>query len=311
MKMGYNSRYLTDTLEDSDLVNFQRVGVLAHPSRSNTALLAEQIADSLRQRGLDVWMFTAWDANKIRPHVEHSDMVVAIGGDGAMLHTARVCAPFDVPIFGLNTGYLGFLTESKPEQWEESLARVLDGDYWVEERMMITGEIWQAGVCTCIDEALNDVVISRGAVARSVHLETFINDTWTTTYNADGLIIATPTGSTAYALATGGPILPPDLRNILVTPIAPHLSMDRSLVLSENSVVKIVVAPRNSAPEVIVTVDGEAIAKIGVDDSVIIRTSQKTSRFIRLREKGYFFRSLLDRLEPKLVSRSQRDSTNS
>ncbi|CAG0981398.1 partial NAD kinase, partial [Anaerolineae bacterium] len=140
--------------------------------------------------------------------------------------------------------------------------------------------------------------------------ETFINDTWTTTYNADGLIVATPTGSTAYALATGGPILPPDLRNILVTPVAPHLSMDRSLVLSENSVIKVVVAPRNSAPEVVVTVDGEAIAQIGVDDSVIIRASQKTSRFIRLREKGYFFRSLLDRLEPKLVSRSQRDSTN-
>ncbi len=310
MKMGYNNRYLTDALEDSNLATFERVGVLAHPSRSNTALLAERIADSLRQRSLDVWVFTDWNADRIRPHVKDSDMVVAIGGDGAMLHTARVCAPLGVPIFGLNAGYLGFLTESSPEHWEASLARVLDGDYWVEERMMIMGEIWQEGICTGIDEALNDVVISRGAVARSVHLETFINDTWTTTYNADGLIIATPTGSTAYALATGGPILPPDLRNILVTPVAPHLSMDRSLVLSENSVIKVVVAPRNSAPEVVVTVDGEAIAQIGVDDSVIIRASQKTSRFIRLREKGYFFRSLLDRLEPKLVSRSQRDSTN-
>ncbi|MBI5928138.1 MAG: NAD(+)/NADH kinase [Chloroflexi bacterium] len=306
--MGYNSQYLTDTLEDSNLANLQRVGVLAHPSRSNTGLLAEGIADTLRQRGLDVWIRTAWDADKTRPLVENSDMVVAIGGDGAMLHTARVCAPYNVPIFGLNTGYLGFLTEANPEHWDESLARLLDGDYWVEERMMINGEIWQGGVCTCIDDALNDVVISRGAVARSVHLETFINDTWTTTYNADGLIIATPTGSTAYALATGGPILPPDLRNILISPVAPHLSMDRALVLSEDSVVKIVVAPRSSPPEVVVTVDGESIATIGVDDSVVIRASQKTSRFIRLRERGYFFRSLLDRLEPKLVSRSQRDA---
>lgn len=308
--MGYNSQYLTDTLGDNTLATFQRVGVLAHPSRSNTGLLAEQIADSLRQRGLDVWILTTWDADKARPLVEHSDMVIGIGGDGAMLHTARVCATFNVPIFGLNTGYLGFLTESNPEQWDESMARLLEGDYWIEERMMIMGEIWQGGVCICIDEALNDVVISRGAVARSVHLETFINDAWTTTYNADGLIIATPTGSTAYALATGGPILPPDLRNILVTPVAPHLSMDRSLVLPEDSVVKVVIAPRNAAPEVMVTVDGESIAQIGTEDSVIIRASQKTCRFIRLREKGYFFRSLLDRLEPKLVSRSQRDTTN-
>jgi NAD+ kinase len=311
MKMGYNSQYLIDAFpsEGYNLANFQRIGVLAHPYRSNTVPLAEQVASSFKAHGLDVWIRTAWDADKARPLVENSDMVVAIGGDGAMLHTARVCAPFNVPIFGLNTGYLGFLTEASPENWEASLARLLEGDFWIEERMMINGEIWQRDKCIGIDDALNDVVIGRGAIARSVHLEAFINDTWTTTYNADGLIIATPTGSTAYALATGGPILPPELRTILVTPVAPHLSMDRSLVLPEGVVVKIVVAPRNNDdPEVVVTVDGQLLASIGVDDAVVIRASEKKSRFIRLRERNYFFRSLLDRLEPKLVSRHESNS---
>jgi NAD+ kinase len=234
-------------------------------------------------------------------------LVIAIGGDGAMLRTARVCAPFRVPIFGLNTGYLGFLTEASPNNWEESLERLLKGDYWVEERMMINSEVWHDGRRLVTEDGLNDVVISRGAIARSVHLEAYINDAWTTTYNADGLIIATPTGSTAYALAVGGPILPPELRTILMIPVAPHLSMDRSLVLSEETVIKVVVAPRNQGPEVVLTVDGELVASMEVSDSVVVRASEKVSRFVRLREPGYFLRSLLDRLEPKLASRHQVD----
>jgi NAD+ kinase len=155
-------------------------------------------------------------------------------------------------------------------------------------------------VCT---DALNDVVISRGSIARSVWLETYIDDLWATTYNADGLIVASPTGSTAYALAVGGPILSPQLHNILLIPVAAHLSMDRPLVLSAESQVKVLVIPRNQGSEVTVTVDGELIATMGVNDYVIVRASDKISRFIRLREEGYFYRSLLDRLEPRLAVR--------
>lgn len=281
----------------------QNIGVLAHPHRPGTAPLAEKVAQSLQARGIDSWVRTAWNAVNAQPLVEHSDLVIAIGGDGSMLRTARVCAPYGVPILGLNMGHLGFLAEITPEVWETAIDRLVAGEYWIEERMMIQCELWHRRECVTTEDALNDVVISRGAVAKSVHLETYINDHWTTTYNADGLIISTPTGSTAYALAVGGPILPPDLNNILMLPVAPHLSMDRPLVLSQKSVVKVVVAPRSFQPEVVVTVDGELVGSMNTHDYIIVRASDQASLFVRLREPNYFFRSILDRLEPRLAMR--------
>ncbi len=285
----------------------QNIGVLAHPHRPGTAPLAEKVAQSLQERGIQSWVRTAWNAANARPLVEDSDLVIAIGGDGSMLRTARICAPYGVAILGMNMGHLGFLAEVNPDVWETAIDRLIDGDYWVEKRMMIRCEVWHRGECITSEDALNDVVISRGAVAKSVHLEAYINDHWTTTYNADGLIISTPTGSTAYALAVGGPILPPELHNILILPIAPHLSMDRPLVLAQESVVKVVVAPRSFEPEVVVTVDGELVASMNTDDHIIVQASDQASLFVRLREPNYFFRSILDRLEPRL---SMRHSPN-
>lgn len=286
----------------------QKVGVLAHPYRPGTGPLAEQITASLRSAGVDTWVRTAWNAQGVRSLVKDRDLIIAIGGDGAMLRAARVCAPFAVPLFGLNTGHLGFLAEIGPDDWQMSLQRLLEGDYWLEERMMLSCCVFHEDECVSTEDALNDVVISRGAIARSVRLEAFINDSWTTSYNADGVIVSTPTGSTAYALAVGGPILPPELRNIMILPVAPHLSMDRSLVLPEHSEIKIMVAPRSFDPEVVVTVDGEMAASMNSNDHVIIRAAERVSRFARLREHGYFFRSILDRLEPRLAL--QRQSTD-
>lgn len=285
----------------------QRVGVLAHPFQSSTAPIAEQVASSLRAHGLETWVRTAWDATNARPLVENSDLVVAIGGDGAMLRTARVCSVFNVPIFGINAGHLGFLAEATVAEWPSAFERLLSGDYWIEDRMMLHCEVWRGDQQTSQGDALNDVVISRGAIARPAQLAAYINDTWTTTYNADGLIVATPTGSTAYALAVGGPILPPQLRNILMVPVVPHLSMERSLVLAADSVVKVVVTPRTYEAEVVVTVDGELIGSMNAEDYILIRASQQVSSFVRLREQGYFFRSILDRLEPRLVMQRRQE----
>ncbi len=282
----------------------QHIGVLAHPYRPGTAPLAEKVAASLRLHGKEVWVRTAWNSASARPLVEASDLIIAIGGDGAMLRTARLCAPFNVPILGLNAGRLGFLTEAAPDTWAETEKQLLRGDYWIEDRMMLRCEIWNAknGTCQSTEDALNDIVIGRGAIARSVYLEAYINDIWTTTYNADAVIIATPTGSTAYALAVGGPLLPPKLKNILIVPVAPHLSMERAIVISGEDVVRIGVAPRSFDPEVVVTIDGELVGSLNVDDYVVITASEQVSSFVRIREDGYFFRSILDRLEPRLAS---------
>lgn len=281
---------------------FQHVGILAHPLRPSTAPLAQDVAQSFEAHGIETWVRTAWDASRARPLVHGSDLVVAIGGDGAMLRAARVCAPENVPVLGINTGYLGFLTEVSPDDWDRSLNALLEGRYWVEQRMMIHCEVWHGDEMVGASDALNDIVISRGAIAKLIRLETYIDGGWTTTYHCDGLIIATPTGSTAYALGAGGPILPPELKNILVVPVAPHLSMDRPMVLSQGAAITVVVAPPALA-EVVLTVDGELLASLETGDRAIIRASDSVSRFVRLRDRNYFYRSLLDRLEPRVPSR--------
>lgn len=288
---------------------FNNIGILAHPLRTDTAPLAQAIQNFLGERGISAWVRTVWDADRAQPLVHDSDLIIAIGGDGAMLRAARVCAPEKIPVLGINTGYLGFLTEISPDEWREGLITLLRGQYWIERRMMIRCEVRRAGTAISTTNVLNDVVISRGAIAKSIRLETFIDGNWATTYHCDGLIIATPTGSTAYALAVGGPILPPELRNILVVPVAPHLSMDRPMVLSQGATVQVRIEP-HTLSEVVLTVDGELIASLDATDEVVVRASECISQFIRLRDRNYFYRSLLDRLEPRVPPRPNHGPNN-
>jgi NAD+ kinase len=245
-----------------------------------------------------------WDAASIAAPVGESDLIVAIGGDGAMLRAARVCARAGVPVLGINAGHLGFLTETSPLEWETALDNLLAGRYWIEERTMISAEAWRGEDRLCLEDALNDVVVGRGLAAKAILLEMYIDGGWATDYNADGLIIATATGSTAYALAVGGPILPPTLGNILVVPVAPHLSLDRPLVLDEGATVEIVVSDLLTS-DAVLTVDGETLAELRSGDEIVVSSSGSMSRFVRLRDHNYFYRSLLDRMEPRLPARAQ------
>jgi len=288
---------------------FKRIGILAHPLRPGAGEVGKQLRTALERRGCNVWLRTAWTPEEALPLVAEADLVIAIGGDGAMLRTARLCAQHDRPVFGINTGHLGFLTEVSGDAWDDALDALLADHYWVEQRMLITCTVERAGLPTEeVGDALNDVVISRGAAARSILLETYIDGGWTTTYNADGLIIATPTGSTAYALAVGGPILPPELKNILVVPVAPHLSLDRPIVLSEGATIQIRISPETQT-DVTLTLDGEQIAMLDLNDTVTVRASHRQARFIRLRDRNYFYRSLLDRMEPRIPARREPEGT--
>lgn len=292
------------------MTRLSKVGVLAHPARPQTAPVAERIAATLRERGIETWMFTIWTDTDVLPHIAGTDLVIAIGGDGAMLRAARVSASEGVPILGVNMGYLGFLTEVlHPEAWEDHCEAVIAGNFWIEERMMIHACVLRDGDEIACADALNDFVISRGTVTRMIRLDAFIDGDWTTTYNADALIIATATGSTAYALATGGPILPPELRNILMVPVAPHLSLDRPIVLPQGVAVEVVVSPETEA-EIVLSVDGTKLADLHSEDRVIVRASELVSRFARLRERSYFYRSLLDRLEPRPTGRPDEADTH-
>ncbi len=292
------------------MTSIKRIGVLAHPSRPDTHPVAREIAATLRQRGIENWVQAVWDEDSVARDVACSDVVMAIGGDGAMLRAARVCAEQEVPVLGVNMGWLGFLTEiEKPEDCAKGLDQLLAGDYWIERRMMLQATVLEDKQRVIGSfRALNDVLVSGSVFGRMVQIAAYIDKHWATTYNADALILSTPTGSTAYALATGGPILPPELHNILLTPMAPHLSMDRPIVLSQGAVVDIE-PTRENRHNVVLTVDGRVAAELDENQHICVKSAEPQSQFVRLRDRNYFYRSLLDRMEPRINRLAPRRMT--
>ena len=292
------------------MTDIKRIGVLAHPSRPDTHPVANELAATLCRRGIDHWVHTVWDEGSVAGDVASADIVMAIGGDGAMLRAARVCARHEVPVLGVNMGWLGFLTEiEKPQDCAAGLDQLLAGKCWIEKRMMLQATVLEDKRRVIASfRALNDVVISGSVFGRMVQIAAYIDKHWATTYNADALILSTPTGSTAYALATGGPILPPELRNILLVPMAPHLSMDRPIVLAQGAVVDIE-PTRENRHSVVLTVDGRVAAELGENQHICVTSAAPESLFVRLRDRNYFYRSLLDRMEPRINRHGPRRMT--
>lgn len=278
----------------------KRIGLLHHPKLPASQPVAAQMARTAEGLGLAAWIGSTWDVEAVAKEIAALDLLVTLGGDGSILRAARMACSHGVPVLGVNMGRLGFLTELEPTGWEAVLPRLLAGDYWIEERMMLYAEYHRGETCRGY-EALNDVVVSRGSLARIVRLETHIDGSFLSTYAADGLIVATPTGSTAYAFAAGGPVLPPQLKNILLQPIAPHLSMDRAIVLSQGAVVKILVHTDHQA---ILTVDGQFEYELRDGDWVMVQASRNVSRFLRLQDRTYFYRTLMERLRWPLPGQS-------
>jgi NAD+ kinase len=271
------------------------IGILYNPRIAQAYPLAEEIAAWVERQGRHVQVCRASDAPGVFCFQE-TDLLVTLGGDGSILRAARAAAPHGTPILGINLGRVGFLTEAEPEAWRDVLSQVLDGDYWVEERLMLQATAYRGGDVLAQAEALNDVVVGRGARARVVELRAEVDGGYLATYVADGLIVATPTGSTAYALAAGGPVLPPELRNILLVPVAAHLSMARPVVLSEGVTVRITVAGGRPA---VLTVDGEMQTELESEDGVVVEASPHVARFARVQERTYFYKTLVERLVPR------------
>jgi NAD+ kinase len=273
------------------------VGILYHPKIAASRCLGMEIACWLEARARSVWQSSGWDEAAIRARIAQFDLLITLGGDGTILRAARIGAPHGVPIIGINMGRLGFLAEAEPGHWCETLGRVLEGDYWLEARMMLSVELWRDGEqlrdCLEAHEALNDVVVSRGRIARIIRLAVDVDGADVTTYACDGLIVSTATGCTAYALSCGGPILPPELRSILLVPIAPHLSLDRAIVLADGASVSIDVSTDHAA---ILTVDGQSAVDLAHGDRVLVRASPHSARFVRTHGRGYFYHTLMERL---------------
>lgn len=269
---------------------FHKVAIIAHPKLAEAAEEGERIAQALSEYGMQVITGFLYDETLYqRVKSGEFDLLFALGGDGTMLRAGHLCGPSKVPIVGVNVGRFGFLTEIRLHQWDEFLPRLIAGDYWIEKRMMLRAEQWRAGELLGSWDALNDVVVSRGQFIRPVHLKTLVDGRHLTTYVADALIAATPTGSTAYALAAGGPILPPELRNILLVPVAPHLSLDRAVVLAESSFVSITIQADHQA---VFSIDGQVPVGMSDDDRVDVHVSDHGVQFIRFQDPGYFYRNI-------------------
>jgi len=271
----------------------QKVGVLFNPQIAEASQLAGVVSHWLEQRSVQHWVSSTDEGQVPDQDLSESNLLVVIGGDGTTLMAGRLAAPYDVPIFGINLGRVGFLSEADPTAWQDKLNKVLEGQHWLERRLMLEARVIRNGNILSHLTALNDVVVSRGAQVRVVRFHLFVDGDHVTTYTADALISATPTGSTAYSLAAGGPLLPPQLQNYLVLPVAPHLSFERPLVLHQEAIVKIKVQTDYGAT---VTADGQNAFELQDGDEVDISKHSCESIFARVDEPSYFYHRLMQRL---------------
>ena len=229
----------------------------------------------------------AYDKTFEMEHVgEDADLIIVLGGDGTLLNVSRHGKRKDVPILGINLGGLGFLTETSVEELPATLARVLKGDFGVSKRIMLDVSVNREGDSIFSITLLNDAVITKDALARIIDIETHVNDEYLTTYKADGLIFSTPTGSTGYSLAAGGPLLYPSLSNIIVTPICPHMLTNRPIILPEN--VEVRARLKSKEEKVVLTIDGQVGFPLQYDDEVTIKKSSHTVNLIKSSSRGYF-----------------------
>lgn len=270
----------------------KRIQIYHHPRVEKSEGLAEEISRHLRKLGVEAEPVLFGD-EAATARLPEQDMIIVSGGDGTMLRSGNMAAPHGVPVLGINLGRLGFLPEVNYHDWKGPLARVIVGDYWLEERMMLHAEHCRAGEVHHAFEVLNETVINRGGVARPVRLRAYIDDHELTTFVADGLIVATATGSTAYALAAGGPILPPELKNILILPISPHLCLDRAIVLAQGARLRILVRTEHYAS---LNADGMVHIELQDGDEITVRMSQFVARFVRVQDPVYFYRDLTARM---------------
>jgi NAD+ kinase len=277
---------------------FRHVALVGKHQAQGVQPVLQEIARTLAERGLavsverDTALNTGWTAHgaySIDELAQRCDLAVVVGGDGTMLGIARELARHDLPLVGINQGRLGFITDIRASDWHEALVPMLDGDYEEEARDMIDGEVWRDGEPIFQGFALNDVVV-RSASATMIELRVTVGDDFVANLRADGLIVASPTGSTAYALSAGGPIMHPSIAGWLLAPIAPHTLSNRPIVLPDSGEVSLeIVAGRDAS----VNFDMQSLASLLHGDTIIVRRSQHQVRF--LHPKGWSYYATLRR----------------
>ena len=271
----------------------KQIGIVAKRNRPPALRLARKLTMWLRRRRRTVLLENeAATALRLAGGVtkqemmKRADLVIVLGGDGTLLSVARHSGPRRVPVLGINMGGLGFLTDVRPEEAFQAIERVLAGHYRLERRSMLDTCVMRGGKPLRRFQALNDVVINKGALARILDLETSVDGVPLCTYKADGLILSTPTGSTAYSLSAGGAIVEPSIGVLLILPICPHTLTQRPIVLPERSHVRIAVCSPDE--DVVLTIDGQEGMELATDDVVAVRPAKHRVHLVRSPEHSFF-----------------------
>jgi NAD+ kinase len=257
----------------------RRIGFAYNPTKEDVVELAERGAGWCERRGIIAWAAQAGDTEQLVEGLPGTDALIVLGGDGTFLRAAMAVAQVDVPILGINLGKIGFLSKAEAGALESILAEVAEGGFAIDARMLLEARILVAGDPADASSitALNDVVVARGSLARVCRLDVEIDDSHLATFIADGLVVASPTGSTGYSFSAGGPILDPASRNLIVTPIAAYLSAIRSVVVSPIQTVRCRVV---DAHEALVSIDGREDRPLAVGDVVEVRAVDRPIRLI-------------------------------
>jgi NAD+ kinase len=275
--------------------HFEKIGIIARPRKSNLATIVPPLLEWLAKRGIA----TLYDeetaaslpagaaAGKTREQVaEGSQLLLVLGGDGTLLAAARVAALHGIPILPINMGSLGFLTSFTVEELYSALEDTLEGRYSVSERVMLKVDLDREGKTIETQRVLNEAVVNKGTLARMIDLELHIDQDFVCRYRADGLIVATPTGSTAYSMSAGGPIVHPAVESFVITPICPHTLSDRPVVVRDTSLIEMRLLANTES--VFLTLDGQKGIVLQATDFVRIVRTKETLRLIQPLKKSYF-----------------------
>jgi len=270
-----------------------RFGVVANFDRPDAEKAVDAIVQWCRKNNHDVYIYKGVTSGE-QPYIpslsqdqlgDNTDIMISLGGDGTMLASARILRDKDIPILGINLGSLGFLTQLTPDQLECSLTRLIEGDYRIEKRLILKTEIID-GPALESPFALNDIVIDKGDVSRVINLSLYADGEYICSYTGDGLIIATPTGSTAYSLAVGGPILNPDMEAFIASPISPFSLTSRPMVFSPDRTLEVKV--RSEHGGALLTIDGQVTAQVAPKGAVKITRAKHSLKMVTFADNSFY-----------------------
>lgn len=271
----------------------KKVGIVVKPNNPEAFATACELSDWLHDHDIEqvgapcVWSENASTDEAERNDIpERSDLIVVLGGDGTMISTARMVGDHEVLVLGINYGSLGYLTDFRIEEMTQSVEAILRGEYDIDPRVMLSAEHWRGDEMLAKGRVLNDVVINKAALARIIQIEVSLNQLFVNSFRADGLIVATPTGSTAYNLSAGGPIIYPSMNAVVLTPICPFTLTNRPIVIPDTAMIELKLLNENEG--VVLTLDGQIGHTLHSGDCVRIRKSRTTFNLVQPPNRNYF-----------------------